>query len=50
MIIELIYLLIGYLLISLNQDFLVLLILGISGSETAIGLSILLGYYLNLKS
>lgn len=46
MILELIYLLLGFLLISYNMDFFVLIILGITGSETAIGLSILLGYYL----
>jgi len=46
MILELIYLLLGYLLISFELDFLVLIILGITGSESCIGLSILLGYYL----
>lgn len=46
MILELIYLLIGYLLISLNLDFFALLVLGLTGCETAIGLSILLGYYI----
>lgn len=48
MILELIYLLIGYLLISFNMDLLVLIIIGITGCETAIGLSILLGYYLRI--
>lgn len=46
MILELIYLLLGYLLISFNMDFFVLILLGITGSETAIGLSLILGYYL----
>ena len=46
MILELIYLLLGILLISLNMDFFVLIILGITGCETAVGLSILLGYYI----
>jgi len=46
MILELIYLLLGFLLISLNMDFIVIIILGITGCETALGLSILLGYYL----
>lgn len=49
MILELIYLLIGYLLISNNMDLLVLIIIGITGCETAIGLSILLGYYLRIN-
>lgn len=46
MILELIYLILGLLLISFSMDFLVLILLGITGCETAIGLSILLGYYL----
>lgn len=46
MILELIYLLLGFLLISFNMDYFVLIVLGITGCETAIGLSILLGYYL----
>lgn len=46
MILELIYLLLGILLISLNMDFFVLILLGITGCETAVGLSILLGYYI----
>ena len=45
MILELIYLLLGFLLISNNLDLLVIVILGITGSETALGLSIILGYY-----
>lgn len=45
MILELIYLLLGFILISNNLDILVLIILGITGSETALGLSIILGYY-----
>lgn len=45
MILELIYLLLGFLLISNNLDMLVIVILGITGSETALGLSIILGYY-----
>ena len=45
MILELIYLLLGYLLISLNEELLVFIFLGITGGETAIGLSILLSYY-----
>lgn len=49
MILELIYLLLGYLLISFNMDFFVLIILGLTGCETAIGLSILLGYYLRIN-
>lgn len=47
MILELIYLLLGFMLISNNLDILVLIILGITGSETALGLSIILGYYTN---
>ena len=47
MLLELIYLLLGILLISLQMDFLVFIVLGLTGCETAIGLSILLGYYLN---
>lgn len=46
MILELIYILLGYLLISLNLDFFVIIILGVTACETALGLSILLGYYL----
>lgn len=46
MILELIYLLLGYWMVSLHLDFFVLLVLGITGAETAIGLSIILGYYL----
>lgn len=46
MILELIYLLIGFILISLNMDLLAIIVLGITGSETALGLSILLGYYI----
>ncbi len=46
MILELIYLLLGVLLISFHMDFFVLILLGITGCETAIGLSILLGYYI----
>ena len=46
MILELIYILIGYLLIYLNMDLYVIIVLGITGCETAIGLSILLGYYI----
>lgn len=46
MILEIIYLCLGLLLISLQNDFLVLIILGITGCETAIGLSIILGYYI----
>nr|YP_010554966.1 NADH dehydrogenase subunit 4L [Amoeboaphelidium protococcarum]UYP50898.1 NADH dehydrogenase subunit 4L [Amoeboaphelidium protococcarum]UYP50921.1 NADH dehydrogenase subunit 4L [Amoeboaphelidium protococcarum] len=46
MILELIYLLLGFLLISLNMEFLVIIVLTITGCETAVGLSILLGYYL----
>jgi NADH:ubiquinone oxidoreductase subunit K len=46
MILELIYILLGYLLISLNMDLFVIIVLGITGCETAIGLSILLGYYI----
>ena len=46
MILELIYLLLGLLLISFEMDFLVLIILGLTGCETAVGLSIILGYYL----
>jgi NADH:ubiquinone oxidoreductase subunit K len=46
MILELIYLLLGYLLISLGLDFFVLVVLGVTGSETAVGLSLILGYYL----
>ena len=45
MILELIYLILGYFLISLNMDLLVFIFLGITGAETAIGLSILLAYY-----
>ena len=45
-ILELIYLLLGVLLISFHMDFFVLILLGITGCETAIGLSILLGYYI----
>jgi len=47
MILELIYLILGYLLISFDMDFFVILFLGITGAETAVGLSILLGYYLS---
>lgn len=46
MILELIYLLLGFLLISLDMEFLVIIVLTITGCETAVGLSILLGYYL----
>jgi NADH:ubiquinone oxidoreductase subunit K len=46
MILELIYLLLAYLFISLEMDFFVLVFLGVTGCETAVGLSILLGYYL----
>lgn len=46
MILELIYLLIAYILISFNMDIFVLIMLGITGCETAIGLSLLLGYYI----
>lgn len=46
MILELIYLLLGFLLISFNMDLFVIVILGITGCETALGLSILLGYYI----
>jgi NADH:ubiquinone oxidoreductase subunit K len=46
MILELIYLLLGLLLISFEMDFFVLIILGLTGCETAVGLSIILGYYL----
>lgn len=48
MILELIYLLLGYLLISFHFDLFALIVLGITGSETAIGLSILLGYYIRM--
>jgi NADH:ubiquinone oxidoreductase subunit K len=47
MILELIYLYLGYLLISFDMDFFVLLFLGITGAETAVGLSIILGLYMN---
>lgn len=47
MILELIYLILGYLLISFDMDLFVLIFLGITGAETAVGLSILLGYYLS---
>jgi NADH:ubiquinone oxidoreductase subunit K len=46
MILELIYILLGYLLISFNMDLFAILVLGITGCETALGLSILLGYYI----
>ena len=49
MILELIYLIAGYLLISLNLDLFVFIFLGITGAETAIGLSILLSYYQELN-
>ena len=49
MILELIYLLLAFLLISLNMDLFVIVFLGVTGAETAIGLSILLSYYLNQK-
>ena len=49
MILELIFLFLGYLLISFDMDFFVLLFLGITGAETAIGLSILLSYYLSVN-
>ena len=45
MILELIYLLIGVLFISLHMDFFALIVLGITAAETAVGLSIILGYY-----
>jgi len=45
MILELIYLYLGYLLISFDMDLFVLLFLGITGAETAVGLSIILGLY-----
>lgn len=47
MILELIYLLLGYLLISFNMELFVIIFLGITGAESAIGLSILLSYYLS---
>jgi NADH:ubiquinone oxidoreductase subunit K len=47
MLLEIIYLLLGVLLISLEMDFFVLIVLGLTGCETAVGLSILLGYYLS---
>lgn len=46
MILELIYLLLGFILISFNMDLFVIIILSITGCETALGLSILLGYYI----
>lgn len=46
MILELIYLLIGFILLSLQEDLLVIIVLTITGCETALGLSILLGYYI----
>ena len=46
MILELIYLLIGFLLISVNMDIFAIYVLAITGCETALGLSILLGYYI----
>jgi NADH:ubiquinone oxidoreductase subunit K len=46
MILELMYLVLGLLLISFEMDFFVLIILGLTGCETAVGLSIILGYYL----
>ena len=49
MILELIFLFLGYLLVSFDMDFFVLLFLGITGAETAIGLSILLSYYLSVN-
>jgi NADH:ubiquinone oxidoreductase subunit K len=49
MILELIYLLLGFLLISFNMDLFVILFLGITGAESAIGLSILLSYYLTIR-
>jgi hypothetical protein len=49
MILEIIYLLLGVLLISIQMDFFVLIILGLTGCETAMGLSILLGYYLSIN-
>lgn len=46
MILELIYLYITYLLLSLDMDSsFLMLILGITGAETAVGLSILLSFY-----
>ncbi len=47
MLLELLYLLLGYCLISMNLDLFVIIFLGITGAESAIGLSILLSYYLN---
>lgn len=44
---ELIYLLLGYLLISFNMDLFVIIVLGLAGAESCIGLSILLSYYLS---
>lgn len=46
---ELIYLLLAILFISLQLDLFLLFILTFTTSETAIGLSILLGYYLNIS-
>ena len=45
MIIELLYLILGLLLIIWDNSNLVIYILGMTTSETAIGLSIILGYY-----
>lgn len=45
MIIEIINLIISLIFISINLSFFAIIFLGITGAETAIGLSILLGYY-----
>ncbi len=50
MILELIYLLLGYCLISIFLDLFVIIFLGITGAESAIGLSLLLSYYLSIKN
>jgi len=46
MILELIYLLLAYILLAFNMDLFVLIFLGITGAESAVGLSILLSYYI----
>lgn len=46
MLLEILYLIIGYYLIYLMLDIFVIILIGITGAESAIGLSILLSYYL----
>lgn len=49
MLLELLYLVLGLLLLVLENQYIIVYIIGVTATETVIGMGILLGYYSTLR-